>query len=156
MARRLHGLYKFPVHHLDLYFWQPGWEFPDPDRWLAKIREISSEDCWIIEGNYLSGLDILIPRADTIIFLRVSRLVAIYRIVRRTITHFKRERIDRPLGCQEKLDWEFLKYILRFEINRKPHIFDAIHQLGRHAELVTLTNSRDMKNFFQKMDRATS
>lgn len=64
--------------------------------------------------------------------------------------HLKRERFYRPPGCNEKLDWEFIKYILRFETDRKPFIEDAIEAFGSNAAVHRLSNFKEILKIFIK------
>jgi adenylate kinase family enzyme len=151
LARRLHEILPLPIHFLDLYFWLPGWNFPDGESWFSKIHEISDTNRWIIEGNYESALEILIPRADTIVLMHVSRFTALLRILKRTTIHLNKPRDDRPKGCAEKIDWEFIKYIWKFEVDRKPSIESAIERLGGKSDLILLKNSREVERFYQRI-----
>ncbi|MDZ4712666.1 MAG: hypothetical protein SGI89_10120 [bacterium] len=40
------------VHHLDKYFWKPGWVETEKSEWNRKVDELLSKDEWIIEGNF--------------------------------------------------------------------------------------------------------
>jgi hypothetical protein len=37
--------------HLDLLYWQPGWQVPDTEDFLAQVAQALAEDRWISEGN---------------------------------------------------------------------------------------------------------
>lgn len=150
LARRLHNVSRYPTHHLDVYFWQPGWKFPDSEKWQAKVREISNSKTWIIEGNYQSALSILVPRADAIVLLHTSCWIALSRVIRRTVLHLGQDRADRARGCTEKLDWDFVKYILRFDTDRKPLIIEAIETLRAKALVFNLSRPQELEDFCEK------
>jgi adenylate kinase family enzyme len=72
------------------------------------------------------------------VLLHTSRWIALSRVIRRTVAHLGQYRADRAGGCNEKLDWEFVKYILRFDIDRKPLIMEAIETYGGKATALSL------------------
>ncbi|WP_235869406.1 P-loop NTPase family protein [Veronia nyctiphanis] len=100
---------NLPVHHLDRLYWKPNWVKPKKDDWIALQKSLCNEECWIIDGNYHSTPDIRLAACDTVIFLDVNRYTCIYRAVKRSL--LSRERKDMAEGCDEKLDFEFIKFL---------------------------------------------
>jgi adenylate kinase family enzyme len=76
-----------PFIELDGIHHQPGWtELPAED-FQARIEPIVAKDAWVLDGNYTSkGVqDLVWPRADTVVWLDLSRAEAMRRVIRRTI-----------------------------------------------------------------------
>jgi adenylate kinase family enzyme len=69
LAVRIGGRCGLPVVHLDLLYWQPGWQIPDTDDFLARVAEVLTGEPWIGEGNYRETFPFRLPRAELVIIL---------------------------------------------------------------------------------------
>ena len=72
---------------LDGIFHQPGWTPLPDEEFRARLETIVTGDAWVIDGNYTShGVqDLVWPRADTVVWLDLSRAQAMRRVIKRTI-----------------------------------------------------------------------
>lgn len=109
LARRT-GL---PLTHLDAEYWRPGWVRPPKEVWEERVRELIAPDAWILDGNYTSTVPLRAARADTVVVLDYSRLLCLYRAVRRAILNRRPDALD--LG-KEPLNLEFLRFVWRFPV----------------------------------------
>ena len=112
-----HALAKrsgLPLHHLDRMFWLPGWIERDRSEGRVELADVLAQDRWIIDGNYGSTLPSRIARADTVVWLDYPTALCLGRALRRWWMHRGRSRPDMTEGCPERLDGEFLLYILNF------------------------------------------
>ena len=64
------------------------------------------------------------------LWLRLPRLLCLFRVIMRRIRYAGRSRPDMTEGCPEKVDLEFLSYIWNFEKEDGLKIRDA---LARHG-----------------------
>ncbi len=115
LARALGKALGLPVHHLDTYYWQPGWQEANLEAFTAQLRDLHLSDRWIIDGGY-SGFDpdeLRFKRADVLILFERSVWLCLWRVVQRVFQYKGRTRPDMGEGCPEKVDWEFLSYIWR-------------------------------------------
>src|SRR5260370_23338407 len=83
LARELSRMLNIKVYHLDRLFWQRGWKGKTRDTRIDIIQDLVREQQWIIDGNYLSASELHLNAADTIIFLDISPLVCLQRIIKR-------------------------------------------------------------------------
>lgn len=115
-ARRLGKITGLPVTHLDNLFWKSGWIEEDREVFRRKQQEVIDTDRWIIDGHYKSTMDIRLERADLVFWYRLSRYKCISGYIRRMLKGMikKGGRPDITEGCNEKLDFEFMKYIWNF------------------------------------------
>ncbi|MGE7904435.1 hypothetical protein ACQKNS_08500 [Peribacillus sp. NPDC094092] len=51
-ARRLGDNLDIEVHHLDAFYWRPGWVEAPIEDFISAQKEVLSHDKWIMEGNY--------------------------------------------------------------------------------------------------------
>ncbi len=106
-----------PLYHLDMLHWLPGWIERDRDEAKAALAEILAQDRWIIDGNYGSILPMRLERSDTVVWLDYSTSLCFGRVLKRWWQHRGRTRPDMTEGCPERLDLEFLFYVLMFRSN---------------------------------------
>lgn len=111
-ARRLGELSGIDVTHLDQLFWRAGWVEADAEEFSYAQQQVVRKDKWIIEGNYTATIGIRESHADTVIYLELPLHVCLYRVLKRRIQYHKKTRSDLSEGCEEKIDWTFLKFIL--------------------------------------------
>ena len=50
--------------------------------------------------------------ADTVVFLDFNRFICLFRVIKRYLNYRGRSRPDMGEGCPEKLDAEFLRWVL--------------------------------------------
>src|SRR3982751_1716212 len=82
-AQRLGAILKLEVIHLDSLYWSSGWVEMPKDEWRTMVDELLKKDSWIMDGNYGGTLDIRLEAADTVVFLDISRLICLWRILKR-------------------------------------------------------------------------
>jgi adenylate kinase family enzyme len=120
LARALAERLGLPVVHFDYHYWQPGWVQPDPAEWDARTLELASGDRWVIDGNHVRTLPSRLARADVVVWLDFSTALCLRRVLLRIATTYGRVRPDMGPGCPEKIDVEFLLYVLRFRATQRP------------------------------------
>lgn len=138
LARRLGDATALPVIHLDREHWQPGWMEPPRDEWAAKVTELSARDRWVMDGNYGGTMAARMQRADTVVFLDFPRLLCIYRALKRTVVYRNRQRPDMTPGCDEKVDFTFLKWIWDYNRTRRPGILKMLAEAERDGKTVVI------------------
>ena len=115
LAAQLGQKLQVPVLHLDSVHWLPGWvERPREEEKQIVRAFLDEHDAWVIDGNY-SKLEYSrrMEEADKILLLLFPPLASLYRVTRRYLQYRDTTRPDMAAGCQEKLDWEFVKWVLR-------------------------------------------
>ena len=127
--------------------WKPGWIPTSKDEWNYLMENLVSEEEWIIDGNYGSTLDIRLNGADTIIFLNISTYLCVYRVIKRKLMYHGMSRPDMTEGCPEKLDFGFLKWVLRYNKNQKPGILERLEKLSTEKNVIILNNPKEVDKF---------
>lgn len=150
LAVRLGESLSLPVHHLDRLYWQRGWEGLPRDEWRALQEELCVQPVWILDGNYTSTMDVRFESADTIIFLDLPTLSCLHGAIRRFLRFHGRSRPDMAEGCPEKLDWEFLKWILRYRRDRRPRILARLRELGESKRVVILPSRHAVRRYLEE------
>jgi len=114
LARNLAEYYHIPVLHFDRVQFRPNWEIrPQPSKEIMTKTFLDLHKDWIIDGNYSKlSFERRMEEADVIILLLFNRISCLHRVTRRYLKYKDSTRSDMADGCKEKLDWEFVKWIL--------------------------------------------
>ncbi|WP_214728569.1 DNA topology modulation protein [Exiguobacterium sp. s168] len=150
LARAMDKKLGYPVDHLDSLLWRPNWEAVSREEQRQIQHTLTSRDTWIIDGNYGGTLDLRINAADTIIFLDLPRTLCLYRALKRTWRYRKTGRPDMAVDCTEKLSFDFLKWIWRFPIDKRPSILSTLEATS-DKQIIHLTSRRAVKQFLQSL-----
>jgi adenylate kinase family enzyme len=114
LARAIGARTGLPVVHLDSLFWKPGWVEPTPEEFVAKHDAAVAADRWVIDGNYSRLFGRRLASADTVIVFDLPRMTCMRGILWRWLKHRGTTRPDMPVGCPEKIDWAFIKWVWNF------------------------------------------
>jgi adenylate kinase family enzyme len=150
-SRRLHNITNLELIHLDKHYWEPNWSEPAKDEWKQKVAELVQGDSWIIDGNYGGTMELRIAACDTVIFLDLPRFICLRRVLQRIAFYKKNGRPDMADGCDERFDWEFIKYVWRFQKDKIPQIESRLEKFGDSKKIVRLRSNRDIELFFKKI-----
>ena len=151
LANKLGSKLTLDVHHLDAYFWQPGWIMCSLSEQIAIQNQLVKNDRWIIDGNYGDTLDLRIKASDTIIFLDIPRLTCLYHVLKRVIRYNNKTRPDMGKDCPEKLDPPFLKWTWNFKKNQRPRILKELSNLSDNQKVITLHSIKEINNFVNSL-----
>ena len=156
LCRKLHERYHVPELHLDMVQFLPNWEVRAEAEKQEIVRAFLDDhpDGWVIDGNY-SGLSYerRCSEADVIIQMLFGRLECLFRCARRYRMYQGKSRPDMAEGCNEKLDGEFVRWIL-WE-SRSPKI-RARYRLVREQypeKVVVIRNQRQLNAYLKTLDR---
>lgn len=151
LARALGKETGLPVYHMDLLHWKPGWVERDKAEKIAQALEITAQDQWIFEGGMSATYAQRIARADTLIWLDFPMTQRLVRVVKRRIQYRGGQtRPDLPADCPERLDPEFLKWIVTTA--RKNRARDGrMAAQARHVDLHHLRTTRQVNDFIASL-----
>ena len=154
LTRHLAGLYGIEPLHLDTVNFKPGWVERTREEKDGMIRAfLDTHDAWAIDGDYTRySFDRRMEEADAIVQLRFSPLSCLLRVCRRYRTWKGKSRPDMTEGCQEKLDWEFVKWVLwKGRGKKRAAPFDAA--AARYPDkTVILKNQRQLDAYLAHVD----
>jgi adenylate kinase family enzyme len=135
-----------PALHLDRLYWKAGWVATAPEDWLKIQGNLLERPRWIIDGNYGSTLDMRLAAADTVVFLDMPRLLCLWRALKRGLRYAGRSRPDMTEGCPERVTGEFLRWIWRYPLERRPVILEKLAAL-KDKRVVRLRTRHDVGAF---------
>lgn len=131
LAKRLGERYGLPVLHMDTVHFLPG---------------------WVIDGNYSKTCYARrLKEADKIIVLWFSPLVCLWRAIRRWQQNKGRVRESSAPGCEEKIDAEFVRWILHD--GRTKQKWAKMERIGEKypEKYVLIRNQRELDGFLKEL-----
>ncbi len=126
---------NLPAIHLDGINFKENWIQIDKEERDKIISNKSSEDKWIIDGNYNKTLKERFDKADLIIWLDYSTSAQLKGVLKRFIKTHNKERAEIP-GCKERLDFTFLKYVITYNKKKRPTIVDNLKNIPKEKVLI--------------------
>ncbi len=124
-----------PAIHLDAINYEPNWVEIDKTERDNMILSKAQDDKWVIDGNYNKTLKERFDKADLIIWLDYSTLKQLHGILKRYFTTRNSERPEIP-GCKERLEPEFIKYVLTYNKKKRPVILDYLKDVPKEKVLI--------------------
>ncbi len=140
-----------PVFHLDRLFWHPGWVPSTDEAFEQKLSEVLAGDKWIMDGNYSRTLDMRIRDADTIIFLDMPTLTCLSGAFSRWLKYWGRSRPDMTEGNNERINLEFLGWILSYRRTRRPKVMATLERFKDSKEVIILKKRSEMAGFLSRL-----
>ena len=151
LARALARRHGVEVLHLDRVQFLPDWEIrPDGDRERMVREFLDSHTGWVVDGTYSRfSFRRRLEEADLIVLLLFNRFTALWRVTKRYFVYRGRSRPDMAEGCAEKLDAEFVWWVLHR--GRGPRDRERWRQIAaRYGEkTVILKNQRQIDAFLE-------
>lgn len=148
LAARLAEAWGLTHVEIDALFHGPGWT-PRPT-FVVDVEAFSAEDDWVTEWQYTSHLgDLLVQRADLLVWLDLPRHVVMRQVVRRTL----RRRLRREVlwnGNVEDPLWKVLtdrEHIIRWAWDthaKQPRRIAAARRVRPNLPVVRLRSRREV------------
>lgn len=148
-ARKLALKTGLPLVHLDLYYHNKTKNYYheiNKQAWHSQVDELISQDKWIIDGNYNSTLEARVKRADTIIFFDLARRKAVTGVFKRRLVLHNKIRDDMPSYWKEHIDWKFVRYVWKFNKNKRPKIMEII-SAPQNKSLIVFKNHHQAEKY---------
>jgi adenylate kinase family enzyme len=139
--------WKLPVIHADREFWQPGWTDPENDVYRSKIERLTAFDTWVFDGIPGRVPDIVLPRADTIVWIEQPAWLCAARSYLRMLMHIGRTRPDLAEGCPERFSFQLWRYAKTFNSAARPRIESWIAQYAANAAVLCLKGDKAIADF---------
>jgi hypothetical protein len=153
IARRLDA----PHVELDALWWEPDWTEAGDERFKERLSGFVSQPRWVLDGNYLSvGVsDLVLPAADTIVWLDEGRWVTVPRGAWRTLRRVAL-RTDLWSGNREPLGYlpRFPSLVL-MAIRKHPEYNREVEELdgarNTHTRWVRLRGRRAVQDWLRSL-----
>jgi len=126
---------NLPEIHLDSINYTSNWVEIDKKLRDEIITNKTSEEKWVIDGNYFKTITNRLDRADLIIWLDYSTFAHLKGVFKRIFTSFGKERPDIP-GCKERFNLYFLKQVLTHNKKKRPLLLEKFKDIPQDKILI--------------------
>lgn len=151
LARALRERADLPIIYLDHHYFGPGWREPAQAVWIERVTELAARESWIMDGNYSGTFDYRMPRTEAVIFLDFPSWRCLWRVLRRTLWYWRRNRPSSAPDCPERFDLHFLRYVLHYRSTRRPKILHRLQEERQRGKIIYhLRSPREVKTFLSQ------
>ena len=153
LARALGERYGVDILHMDAVHHMPGWVERDPESEKAILTEfLDTHENWVIDGNY-SGVCFQrrVEEADLVVMLLFNRIASLVRVTKRYLTYKGKNRPDMAQGCDEKLDGEFIRWVLWDGRSRRKREYYRRLQAQYPGKTVVLKTQGQIDRFLEEL-----
>ena len=152
VAKQLSQIYQEEVLYLDTVFWLPDWAERPREETLKIVGEfLDTHEGWVIDGSYSAfHQKRRLEEADEIIILSLNRVSCLFRALKRRVQYHKKTRESMTVGCDERISWEFLTWLLwKGRTKRRVEKFKQIAQ-QYPQKTVVLKTQKQIDEFLKK------
>jgi adenylate kinase family enzyme len=152
VARELARRLGVPHVELDSLYHGPGWTETPVEEFRRRVAAAMDAGGWVVDGNYDSKLgDLVLERADTVVWLDVPLRVALSRVTLRTIRRI-RAREELWSGNRESWRGGFFGWKSMFVWTIRSHVRHRRarpRRLARypHLRVVRLRSAREVESY---------
>lgn len=163
LAERIGDRISLPVVELDAIFWMSDWENKPLEQFRTDVAfALSSHpEGWVCVGNYGDVRDIVLPQADTVVWIRLPFLVARWQLWRRTIARAWRREALWGTTNRESFRRSFLsrESILLYQLASWSRSLrqtrQALLETSHQPQVVELGSRRTMGEFIDSLQQVT-
>jgi adenylate kinase family enzyme len=155
VARELARRHGVPHVELDALHHGPNWLETPTEEFQRRVAAATAGDGWVVDGNYDGKLgDLVLARADTVVWLDLPLRVALSRVTRRTI---RRIRVNEELWSGNRESWRggFLGWESMFVWTIRSHLRNRTARRERLArypglQVVRLRTAREVESYLSE------
>ncbi len=151
LASFLGQYYNCEVLHLDKIHFTSNWQERTVNEMTYDISKFMLQKDWIIEGNYSFCLyEERMREADCIVYFNFNRFNCLYRAFRRYLKYKGRTRPSMAENCNEKFDFEFVKWILLDGHSQKNVTKFKVAVKKYPDKTIVLKNQKQLNDYIMK------
>lgn len=135
---------KIPVYHMDNIFWNEDRTSITKIELMVSVEKIMESNQWIIDGNYISTMEVRIKNADTIIYLDYTTEQCMHGIKERV----GKKRDDMP-WIEDEVSKELVDFVKSFNTSIKPEIHKLLESY-QHKEIKIFKNREEAYRYLDQ------
>ena len=144
-SRALQGKTGLPLIHLDNLYWREDKTIVEKSIFLERLSLALQGEAWIIDGNYLSTMELRLAACDTVIFLDYPLDICL----RGAQERIGKVRDDLP-WVEQETDGAFLEWIKGYEANVRPQVMDLLARYPQ-KQIVIFTSRGQADDFLRNL-----
>ncbi|MEG2813470.1 MAG: DNA topology modulation protein FlaR, partial [Oscillospiraceae bacterium] len=139
-----------PLLYLDTVQFEQNWKERERNQAVEIVSQFMKNSSWVIDGNYQNFLrDKRLEESDKIIFFDFPRRICFKQAFKRYKQNKGKTRESITIGCNEKFDFEFARWIL-FDGRTKKHRLDYKNILKKYPNKTIVLKNNNDTNLFLK------
>ena len=146
-SRKLRDATGLPLYYLDMIWHRPDKTNISREELTARQREIIKTPKWIIDGNYLSTMELRLKNCDTVFFLDYPLEVCLAGAKARIGT--KREDIP---WIETEFDQEFKQWILDFPKDQLPIIYQLLEKYKKNRTVHIFKSREEAEHYLVSIE----
>lgn len=146
-SRKLRDATGLPLYYLDMIWHRPDKTNISREELTARQREIIKTPKWIIDGNYLSTMELRLKNCDTVFFLDYPLEVCLAGAKARIGT--KREDIP---WIETEFDQEFKQWILDFPKDQLPIIYQLLEKYKKNRTVRIFKSREEAEHYLVSIE----
>jgi len=153
LAERLAEQTGLRVIELDALYWGKDWRPVPLELFRHRVERETTDDGWIVVGNYGQVRDIVWPNADTLVWLDLSLPLVMWRLLRRTVRRAATRTELWNTGNRESFRNAFLSrqsillWALKTHRRNRERYASDFQGLAKDKRVVRLQNRREVERF---------
>ncbi|MDF2988799.1 MAG: topology modulation protein [Eubacterium sp.] len=153
LAKRINKFLCYPVLHLDRIYHTGGKSHITREELVTKVIDFANQhDNWIIDGNYISTLEIRVKLADTVVLLNIPSKICLENVYKRADENIKlcKIRDDMADGFDETITAEFTDFIENFEKDTMPRIYEILEN-NKNKNVKIFTSYEEVNEYINNL-----
>lgn len=149
LGEKLSKKLNIPVYHLDRLTFKTGWVRVDEKEFTEKLKNILSEENWIVEGwSYNTTIPMRLQAAELIIYLEFNVWLCNWYALKRHLQYtFKQNPYDPPNSNIWKKTIRMIKAMWMVHKIYEPQLWKLLHKYTETKTIVRVKNRKEL-NFF--------
>ena len=145
-ARKLNQITNLPLYHLDMLWHKQDRTNIYKEKFDEELKKILKKEKWIMDGNYQRTLEMRLKECDTAFLLDYPLEVCLSGAQSR----IGKKREDLP-WLEEKFDENFKNWILNFEKEKLPQIYDLLDKYKENKNIVIFKSREEADNYIKNI-----
>lgn len=143
-----------PHIELDAVFWLPEWKEKLLEQFREDVSSILNENTggWVFDGNYGRVRDLILPLADTVVWLRLPFWVVFWNLFKRTISRARNKEI---LWDSNRESWQkaffrvdsLFLYVIKNWKRYTRKITQDLNEIPHQASVIELHSLKEIESF---------
>ena len=154
-AKQLAELLSIKYIEMDALFWDRGWQGRKDTDFFSSLKDMITQDAWVLDGNYTRSTSIKWKNVDTVIWLDYSFWCTFMQLIKRSIIRiYTKKELWPGTGNIESCRQTFLSkesillwMVQSFYKNRRKYRAIISNQNYQYIHFIRFTSPRDCATF---------
>lgn len=138
--------------HMDKFYYEPNWQQVPKHKVMQSVKAAIEPSGWVFDGNHSSSYKIRSDMSEMIVWLDIPRYRCLFNILWRGVKFFERSRPSMAVGCDERFNFEFLKFVWDFKKDRRWKMAHFVTSLQNDIHIYHLKSYKQVANFLIELE----